>query len=149
MSTRVLHSQSGRTKTDTPVSTTLIPSHRAASKVVCTYSDIAVARPPSPNQEETPAVIPAETIKQVDSSSENELSSDEGGLWTTVTHSRCARSLDSVQMSRNKKPIIKVNPQKINLSSEQHTVVETAKSSMTKEQMERITHQQGIVDAQL
>ena len=120
MSTRVLHSQSGRTKTDTPVSTTLILSHRAASEVAHTYSDIAVARPPSPNQEETPianaietpAVIPAETIKRVDSSSENKLSSDEGGLWTTITHSRRARSLDSVQMSRNKKPIIKVNPQK-------------------------------------
>ena len=147
MSTRVLRSQSGRTKTDTPVSTTLIPSHRAASEVARTYSDVAAARPPSPNQEETPianaietpAVIPAETIKQVDSSSENELSSDEGGLWTTVTHSRRARSLDSVQMSQNKKPIIKVNPQKINLSSEQRTAVETAESSMTKEQMERIT----------
>ena len=124
---------------------------------MCTYSDIAAARPPSPNQEETLianaiktlAVIPAETIKQVNSSSESKLSSDEGGLWTTVMHSRCAHSLDSVQMSSNKKPIIKVNPQKINLSSEQCTTVETAESSMTKEQMERITCQQGIIDAQL
>ena len=146
-----------RTKTNTPVLTTLIPSHRAASEVACMYSDVAAGRPPSPNQEETPianaietpAVTPAETIKQVDSSSESKLSSDGGGLWTTVTRSRHTCSLDSVQMSQNKKPIIKVNPQKMNLSSEQHTMVETAKSSMTKEQMERITCWQGIIDAWL
>ena len=128
--------------------TTFIPSHRAASEVAHTYSDIAVARPPSPNQEETlianaiktPAVILAETIKRADSSSESELSSDEGGPWTTVTCSRHACSLDSIQMNWNKKPIIKINPQKMNLSSEKCTTVETAESSMTREQMERITH---------
>ena len=101
--------------------------------------------------EEKLAGVPVKTAKMLknnnNSSSESKNDQDQGGPWVTV-QCRHVRSLDSVDTSCNNKINVHFTPKKNKLSMEQLTTVKAAESSMTEDQMEKVSCCQGAINAQ-
>ena len=152
--TRILRSRAtAKTKIPAPNQKVNNPGEKpVADMTTRSYRDVAASRSPSPSVEEKLAGVPlktAETLKNNnDSSSESENDQDQGGPWIAIQR-RHTRSLDSVDMSCNNKINVHFTPKKNKLSMEQLTTVKAAKSSMTEDQMEKVSHRQGAINAQV